>query len=101
LPNIIILLGFKSSTFGVLSWQNFKFCSTAIVRNIGDKLTRFVAIYGSPYEEHKLDFLTEMDLVMSRWQGPILLGGDFNLVRNQKEKNKNNINFNHSMTFND
>jgi hypothetical protein len=70
-----ILLGFKASTFEVISWQNFKLCSTAIVRNIGDKVTwRFMAVYGSSYDEHKMDFLTQLDLVMSMWQGPTLLG---------------------------
>jgi exonuclease III len=97
-----ILLGFKSSTFEVLSWQNFKFCATAIVKSLGDKLIwRLVTVYGSPYEEHKLDFLAELDQIMAMWQGPTLLGGDFNLVRNQKENNNNNINFSHSMSFND
>jgi hypothetical protein len=71
-----ILLGFRSSIFEVISWQNFKFCSTAIVRNIGDKVTwRFVTVYGSPYEENKLNFLAEMDLVMPRWQGREERGG--------------------------
>jgi hypothetical protein len=71
-----ILVGFKSNVFEIVSWQNFKFSVTAIVRNIKDKVTwRFIAVYGSPYEEHKLEFLTEMDLVMDKWQGPTLLGG--------------------------
>jgi hypothetical protein len=78
-----ILLGSRTNTFEVISWQNFKFCCTAIVKNIGDKVIwRFVAVYGSAYDEHKLDFLSELDLIMSTWQGPTLIGGDFNLIRN-------------------
>jgi hypothetical protein len=60
-----------------------------------------VVVYGSSYEEHKLKFLTELELVMDTWQGPTLLGGDFNLVRNQKEKNNKIVNFTQTMTFNE
>jgi hypothetical protein len=47
---------------------------------------RFIVVYGSPYEEHKMEFLTEMDMFMDKWQGPTLMGGggDFNLVRIHK-----------------
>jgi hypothetical protein len=38
---------------------------------------------------------------MDAWQGPTLIGGDFNLVRNQKEKSNGIINFNYVSMFND
>jgi hypothetical protein len=41
-------------------------------------------VYGSSYEEVKLDFLEELHLIMTNWQGPTLVGGDFNLVQNRK-----------------
>jgi hypothetical protein len=50
----------------IVSWQNFKFCATTVVRNLNDKFTwRLIVVYGSPDEEHKLYFLVELDLVMN------------------------------------
>jgi hypothetical protein len=55
-----------------------------VVRNSVDKCVwRLVTICGSPYEESKLEFLAELDEVLANWQGPTLVRGDFNLVRNQ------------------
>jgi hypothetical protein len=45
-----------------------------------------IVIYGTPYEEFKEDFVKELHEVMTVWQGPTMLGGDFNLVRSQKEE---------------
>jgi hypothetical protein len=85
-----ILVGFKALTFEVISWQNFKFGATAIVRNHADKFTwRLIVVYGSPYEEFKLGFISELDSIMTTWQGPTILGGgggDFNLVRHRRRK---------------
>ncbi|KAJ1274217.1 hypothetical protein BS78_05G045400 [Paspalum vaginatum] len=62
---------------------------------------KLIAIYGSPYEEGKAAFLEELDKVMGAWQGPILLGGDFNLVRNAFEKSNGVINHKWAEGFND
>lgn len=42
---------------------------------------KLVVIYGTAYEEQKHLFLEELENIMSKWDGPTLLGGDFNLVR--------------------
>jgi hypothetical protein len=55
----------------------------------------------SPYDETKIDFVNELHMVMGLWQGPTLVGGDFNFVRSQKEKNNGIINFMHTNAFND
>jgi hypothetical protein len=34
-----ILVGFQNKSIEILSWQNFKFCVSTIVRNIEDKFT--------------------------------------------------------------
>jgi hypothetical protein len=74
----------------------------AVVKNSLDKwVWRLVTIYGSPYEESNLDFLAELDGALANWQGPTLVGGDFNLVRNQQEKSNRVINFHHVNAFND
>jgi hypothetical protein len=43
-------------------------------------------VYGSACEEGKADFIQELHDVMDNWDDPTLLGGDFNLVTNLKEK---------------
>jgi hypothetical protein len=54
---------------------------------------RLIIIYGPPYEESKMLFLSELDGILLNWHGPTLIGGDFNLVRNQKEKSNGVVNF--------
>jgi hypothetical protein len=71
-----ILVGFKSSTFEVISWQCFDYCVTVVVKNQADKFVwMLVVVYGSPYEETKIDFVNELHMVMGLWQGPTLAGG--------------------------
>lgn len=53
---------------------------------------KLVTIYGSPYEKGKQDFFGELHQVMQSWQGLIMLGGDFNLVRFAVDKNNGIIN---------
>jgi endonuclease/exonuclease/phosphatase (EEP) superfamily protein YafD len=56
-------------------------------------------VYGPAYEELKLNFISELHSVIGGWPGPTLLGGDFNLVRSQKEKSNEVINFQHVNDF--
>jgi hypothetical protein len=45
-----------------------------------------ISVYGFPYDETKNEFIEELHVVMNEWQGPTLIGGDFNVVRCQEEK---------------
>jgi hypothetical protein len=72
-----MLVGFKMDDFEIISWHAFELCVVDVVRNVIDKwVWRLVTIYGSPYEESKLDFLTELDGVLANWLGPTLIEGD-------------------------
>jgi hypothetical protein len=51
-----------------------------------------VVIYGSPYEDRKVAFIDELHSIVSGWQGPLLIRGDFNLCRFASDKNNRNIN---------
>lgn len=70
-----------------------------------DKKTGFswklVVIFGSPYEEGKQEFLDELHSVMVSWSGPVILGGDFNLVRFSSDKSNGVINHRWADAFND
>ena len=57
-------------------------------------------VYGSPHEENKAEFLTELASFCGTCQDPFLAGGDFNLFRFTNEKNKSTILSKHSGTFN-
>ena len=97
-----ILVGFDSRKFEVDSWQNRNYSVSAMVRNIDDGfIWRFIVVYGSAYEEGKLDFITELHELRANWTGPTVIGGDFNLVCNHKEKSNGVVNHNWTSLFND
>jgi hypothetical protein len=75
---------------------------TIMIKNIANGfIWRVVAIYGPAYEENKKEFIDELHCIMGCWDGPTLLGGDFNIVRNQREKSNGVINFNLVELFNE
>jgi endonuclease/exonuclease/phosphatase family metal-dependent hydrolase len=58
-------------------------------------------VYGSPCEEGKQAFIDELHSPMSNWQGPTLIGEDFNLVRFASDKSNDVINHKWADAFND
>jgi hypothetical protein len=96
-----LLIGLNQIEFDIIAWQYFKYSVAVIIRNQCDSFVwRLIAVYGSPYENTKLEFINELHEVMGAWSGPTLIGGDFNLVRSQKEKISGVINFSHAEQFN-
>jgi exonuclease III len=96
-----ILVGVKAQVIEVVSWQIHSFCAELILKNVKEELIwRLVVVYGPAYDELKLSFITELHSIMGNWLGPTLIGGDFNLVRSEKDKNNEIINFQHATTFN-
>ena len=75
---------------------------SAHIRNNCDSFSwRLITVYGAAYDEHKQDFLDELNNIMDSWDGPTLLGGDFNLIRSSSDKNNDNINYHWSDSFNE
>jgi hypothetical protein len=96
------LVRLRTPGIELISWEAFTYCASLIVRSSKDNFVwRLLVVYGSPYDESKLEFLEELDSVLGRWQGPTLLGGDFNLGRSQREKTNGTVNFRHMEPFND
>jgi len=88
-----ILVGVNTNKFEVLSWQIGSYSLAAMIKNDSDKFVwRLVVVYGSPYEEGKLEFLQELEGLLDNWEGPTIFCGDFNIVSNIKEKSNGNIN---------
>lgn len=59
-----------------------------------------MTVYGSCYEEHKEDFISELHSLFVQDSIPTLIGGDFNLVRFATDKSNGNINRKWSDKFN-
>jgi hypothetical protein len=88
-----ILVGLNSRKFEVLAWQNLIFAVSVMIKNCDDKFVwRFLSVYGSPYEDGKQEFINELHSLLENWDGPTLIGGDFNLVANIKEKSNGVVN---------
>jgi len=113
IPFECFFLPAKGSDGGILvGCNNEKFSATllevldfSVSLMIEDKTTSFcwkqVVVYGSPYDNGKEDFINELHDIMDKWQGPIIIGGDFNLVRSSAEKSNGNINLRWADLFND
>jgi hypothetical protein len=96
-----ILCGVKKDLYDVGSFQQGEYM---LQMNLWDKMNRikwnFLVVYGAADEENKLDFLSELSSFCSRNKEPILIGGDFNILRYSSERNRPGGNFRHSDTFN-
>lgn len=53
---------------------------------------RLVSVYGSAYDQFKMDFINELHNLLTGWAGPTLVGGDFNLIREASDKSTGAIN---------
>jgi exonuclease III len=95
-----VLVGIIEEVFEVVSWSIRAFYVSVVVINKRDKFTwNLVSLYGSAYNEHKQEFLDELDLIYSINNIHIMVGGDFNLIE-MFLKNNNNINQNWVDKFN-
>jgi endonuclease/exonuclease/phosphatase (EEP) superfamily protein YafD len=83
----------------MISWRLYPgrsslFYVSVVVKNRrNDLITRITTVWGSTYEEKKQEFIYELHDPFLNWDGPALIGGDFNLVRFTKDKNNDNVDF--------
>jgi hypothetical protein len=84
-----ILLGVRTDTMEVLARSDGDYHIKLHIRNKADNFTwSLVAVYGAAQEEFKADFLRELVNLAKDNPYPILIGGDFNLLRFRHEKSK-------------
>ena len=84
-----ILLGVRTDTMDVLASSDGEYHVKLHIRNKADNFTwSLVAVYGASQEEFKADFLREMVNLAKDNPYPIIIGGDFNLLRFPFEKSK-------------
>lgn len=75
--------------------------SVALVNKVSGFSFKLVVVYGSAYENGKQNFLDELEKIMSSWQGPIMVGSDFNLIRSINDKSNGIVNFKWMDLFNE
>ena len=59
-----------------------------------------VAVYGAAQDQHKQEFLAELARICEQGSKPILIGGDFNILRRKEEKSNDNFNSRWPLLFN-
>jgi hypothetical protein len=95
-----ILMGVNADLFEVVNWDVRNFSISCVLVNKRNKMRcRICTVYGSTYEEKKQYFIDELhDLDVCR---PLLIGGDFNLVRSQKDKSNEVVDLKWCEKYND
>jgi hypothetical protein len=87
-----ILVGVNSDVLEVHSWTVRKFIISCDATDKKDKFRfRITIVYGSAYDEEKQDFIDELHDSMVESSDPLIIGGDFNLVRSYKDKNNGKV----------
>jgi hypothetical protein len=84
--------------------ENFCIGEFCVHMTIRDRRTNFrwvmIIVYGPVNHELSRDFLEEIGDVHNQSVLPVLIGGDFNLIREVSDKNSNNIDFQMMDLFN-
>ena len=84
-----LLLGVRKYTMEVLSSSDWEFHIKLHIHNKADHFTwSLVTIFGATQNEHKPDFLHELVNIAKHNPHPIIIGGDFNLLRFPHEKSR-------------
>jgi len=96
-----ILVGFNSQNFILQNQFHGEFFVKLHLKNKCDGYRwALVAVYGAAQHEHKDRFLAEFVNTCSTESLPLMVGGDFNIIRNPSEKNNDRYNSRWPLLFN-
>ena len=71
-----VLVGVDLDIFDVTSWIPLKFSDSCMLTLQKKNISfRFIAVYGSPYDEGKDDFLSELHSLFIDYHVPTIIGG--------------------------
>lgn len=88
-----ILVGANSELFTMSNVITLKFSVSVVLTNkVSSFAFKWITVYGSAYDNGKQEFLDELEMIMESWNGPIMIGGDFNLVRSTDDKSNGIVN---------
>jgi endonuclease/exonuclease/phosphatase family metal-dependent hydrolase len=98
-----MLLGFRDESFEVGDWKKGTFFISATVLQRSCNLKwRFLLVYGPANHSRTSEFLDELVGEIASCSLPLAVGGgDFNLIRDARDKNNSNINWTRIHRFND
>jgi exonuclease III len=96
-----ILVGINSDTLQVLKVNTGDFCVKVHLKCKKDGFEWIlVPVYGAAQDIHKATFLAELVRTCESETLPILVGGDFNILRKREDKNNDNFNARWPFVFN-
>jgi exonuclease III len=97
-----MLMGVKDEAFEVGAIdQGVFFLSAAIYHRASKFKFEAIGVYGPADHSKSVDFLVELEAKVQRYSMPVLVFGDFNLIRGAQDKNNANINWPRVNAFND
>ncbi|XP_073361214.1 uncharacterized protein [Aegilops tauschii subsp. strangulata] len=97
-----ILLGVKDATFEVGSMDRGEFfVSMEVFERALNFKWEIIAVYGPADHRRSEAFLAELRRKVTSAQLPVVVGGDFNLIRTEEDKSNNLVNFPRMQMFND
>jgi exonuclease III len=84
-----ILVGVRKEYYDVGSFHQGEFM---LQLNLGDKINKMkwnlLVVYGAAHDDLKMQFLSELSSFCSKHSEPLVIGGDFNIIRYSFERNK-------------
>jgi exonuclease III len=88
-----MLMGVRDSSFevGVVDMGQF-YLSTSILNRANKRIVTIIGIYGPADHGRSGAFLEEVSAKVARTNTPLLMGGDFNLIRAACDKNNDRLN---------
>ena len=88
------MLGIRDGSFEVGSVdQGDFFLSALVLHHASNFLFEFIGVYVPADHGRSTELLSELEAKVSRCTRPVMIGGDFNLIRGAREKNNQNINW--------
>jgi hypothetical protein len=96
-----ILAGINNASLTVTKVITGEFCVKFYLKNKVDNFEwALVAVYGAAQDNQKPIFLAELVRIYENEALPLMVGGDFNIIRRQEEKNNDNFNARWPFIFN-
>ncbi|XP_071678461.1 uncharacterized protein [Lolium perenne] len=97
-----MLLGFRDECFDVGAWrQGTFFISATILQRKNNMKWCFFLVYGPADHRRTDEFLGELTHAVAGCQFPVVIAGDFNLIRTADEKSNDNICWSRVRRFNE
>ena len=84
-----LLVGFDSDMFDVREKELGEFMiRLLVIQKDSGFIWNFFNVYGAAQNDQKQKFLSELSAFCSNCSHPLLIGGDFNILRKESDKNK-------------